>query len=153
MKRTTVESNQMRKSVIIACTFIVASLVVRFCFEPTRNAVELPYSEFTAMVKDGTAPARIEHVDLQLGLCNYWGREIAVLTLRDNPQPRFMFIPADFYERVTPELQSLHVKCRAVDSFGPFFQILLVLSATAAVTAYFLLGAWLGKSPKELGVK
>ncbi len=135
----------MRKSVIIASTFIVVSLLVRFCFEPTRNASELPYADFSTMLKDGSAPARIAHVDLQRGLCDAWGHEIVMLTLRDNARPRFMYVPTDFYERVIPQLPGMNVKCVAVDSSLPCLQVLLVVATTAAVTAYLMLASWLDK--------
>ena len=119
-----------------ALVVIAVSLIVRILFDPCTYAVELPYSQFCAMRHDGTAKTRIERVDLQLGLCDFWGRDISTLRLRNDNRRRFMVVPINFYHKMWQELPSEGIKCRnyCLD-ITPLIEVLLAMSVSLLVTA------------------
>jgi hypothetical protein len=119
-----------------ALVVIAVSLIVRILFDPCTYAVELPYSQFCAMRHDGTAKTRIERVNLQLGLCDFWGRDISTLRLRNDNRQRFMVVPNDFYDKMSHELPREGIKCRnyCLD-ITPLVEIFLAMSLSLFVTA------------------
>lgn len=88
-------------SALIALLIAVGvSLSVRFAFDPTLGRSELSYSEFTEILESGRSSARIKRLTLQLGLTDFWGRDIAKVVLTDSPTLRYMLVPPDFYSRM-----------------------------------------------------
>ncbi|MFA6210861.1 MAG: hypothetical protein WCT03_16625 [Candidatus Obscuribacterales bacterium] len=93
---------KLNSALIAVLIFVVVSLTVRLMFEPTIGLSELPYSEFQEKLKDGGG-ASIERLDLQAGLTDFWGRDIAKVLLKDSPDLHYMIVPPDFYSRMFKE--------------------------------------------------
>lgn len=116
-------------SALIALLIVVGvSLTVRFAFDPTLGRSELPYSEFTEMLESRSSSERIKCLYLQLGLTDFWGRDIAKVDLTDGPTRRFMVVPPDFYHRMFQDCWHKKYSFRCVNvcmDCTPLIQIFL----------------------------
>jgi hypothetical protein len=101
-------SNLQRFTLLLILLFIPLS--VRAFFDPSRTAVELPYTQYRKMLSYPEGQKRIERINLQLGLTDLWGRDIATLKLRSENHMRFMVVPPGFYHESWQELRRTHIE-------------------------------------------
>lgn len=128
----------MQRTVFLALlTFLTTFMLVRFVLHAPWNAVEFPYSEFTKMLDNGTAQARIERIDLELGLTDSWGRDIAMLKIKGDKRPRYMLVPADFYHRMWQELPRKHIPACNVCFRPPMDEVAALIVSLFALRWFF----------------
>ena len=91
---------KLNSALIAVLIIVVVSLTVRLIFDPTLGRTELPYSEFTKILESGRSSERVKRLYLQLGLTDFWGRDVSKVDLTDDPNRRYMLVPPDFYHRM-----------------------------------------------------
>lgn len=128
-------------SALIALLIAVGvSLSVRFAFDPTLGRSELSYSEFQEKLKGGGVSS-IERVDLQAGLTDFWGRDIAKVVLTDSPTLRYMLVSPDFYGRMCDDCRRRKYSFRCVNlcmDCAPLIQIILAYACSFVLIAVVL---------------
>lgn len=128
-------------SALLAVLIVVGvSLTVRLIFDPTLWLSELPYSEFKEKLKGG-GTSSIERLDLQAGLTDFWGRDIAKVVLTDSPNRRYMVVPPDFYSQMFKDCWQRKYSFRCVNvcmDITPLIQIFLSWACSFVLIAVVL---------------
>lgn len=77
----------------------------------------------------------IERINLQLGLTDVWGRDIATLKLRGENYMRFMVVPSGFYHASWQELRRTHIEAHNLCmDCTPIIEILLTVVCYSLVS-------------------
>jgi hypothetical protein len=132
----TLPINNLQKFSLLLILLVIP-LSIRAFFDPSRTAVELPYPQYRMMLSTPEGQKRIERINLQLGLTDFWGRDIATLKLRGENCMRFMVVTPGFYHLSYKELRPTHIEAHNLCmDCTPVIEVLL-----AAVLCSFVLCA------------